>query len=213
MTGTEADEPEPTQEPGAPPSRRARWRGYASWTVAGALLTVGATAGVIQWTRAGRLAEEKADRAAVATGAGEFAVALLSYDYRNLQAARNGVLSRAADGFARTYDEAFTGGLESVITKLRASATATVRDVYVADVAEGGARAIAVADAQINGTMGTRRVLGSHLEMRLVRLGGKWRIDEVTAIGAADESVTRPGGGSEESARPDTQEKSEKSGK
>lgn len=154
-----------------------------------------ATAGM-QWRAADEAAQREADREAVRDRAGRFGQALLSYDHTNLQAARNTVLSLASDDFAKTYDVAFTGGLEGVITKLKASAKATVRGVYLGEIdAEGAsAKAVVVMDSEVRSSAGTRRVLGSYLDMRLARQRGTWRITEVTSIGAVNESMTDPKG-------------------
>ena len=157
------------------------------------LLASVVTAG-LQWYRADQAAAREATRNEVKARAGEFGQALLSYDHRSLQAARKRVLAMASEDFAKTYDVAFTGGLESVITRLKADATASVRTVYLGDVDESSARAIVVMDSEVRSSAGTRRVLGSHLDMRLERKGGTWRITEVTSIGAADESMTDPDG-------------------
>ncbi|MFV2173065.1 hypothetical protein ACFHW2_24730 [Actinomadura sp. LOL_016] len=151
------------------------------------------TAG-LQWYRADQAAREDSARRAVEEQAGEFGQALLSYDHRHLQDARNRVLGLASEDFAKTYDVAFTGGLEGVITKLKADASATVRSVYLGDVDESTARAIVVLDSEVRSSAGTRRVLGSHLDMRLVRKDGRWRVTEVTSIGAAQETMTDPEG-------------------
>ncbi|GAA4063486.1 hypothetical protein [Actinomadura miaoliensis] len=170
-------------------SRRPSGATLARATVLVALVASVVTAG-LQWYQADQAAQREADRRAVRARAGEFGQALLSYDHRNLQAARNRVLSLASDDFAKTYDAAFTGGLESVIARLKADATATVRTVYLGDIEGSTARAIVVMDSEVRSSAGTRRVLGSHLDMRLTRTGERWRVTEVTSIGAADETMT-----------------------
>ncbi|GLZ14360.1 hypothetical protein Acsp04_45950 [Actinomadura sp. NBRC 104425] len=170
-------------------SRRLSWAALAKAAVLVALAASVVTAG-LQWYRADQAAQREAERRAVRARASEFGQALLSYDHRNLQAARNRVLSMASDDFAKTYDAAFTGGLESVITRLKADATATVRTVYLGDIEGSTARAIVVMDSEVHSSAGTRRVLGSYLDMRLTRTGKRWRVTEVTSIGAADETMT-----------------------
>ncbi|MFC5751443.1 hypothetical protein [Actinomadura rugatobispora] len=203
----QADEPEGKDRDGEQPKadddapgdrggRRARLPGRATLTravFALVLLASVVTAG-LQWHQADQAATVEGDRRDVRARAGEFGQALLSYDHRNLQAARNRVLSLASEDFAKTYDVAFTGGLESVITRLKADATATVRSVYLGDIDDSTARAIVVMDSEVRSSAGTRRVLGSHLDMRLVRKGERWRVTEVTSVGAADESMTDPNG-------------------
>ncbi|WP_103937136.1 hypothetical protein [Thermomonospora echinospora] len=182
---------------GRPGAFRHRVLSGAALTRAAVLIALVAsviTAG-LQWHQADQAEQREADRRAVRARAGEFGQALLSYDHRNLQAARNRVLSLASDDFAKTYDAAFTGGLEGVIAKLKADATATVRAVYLGDIEGSTARAIVVMDSEVHSSAGTRRVLGSHLDMRLTRTGERWRVTEVTSIGAADETMTDGEGG------------------
>jgi len=162
-------------------------------TVAVALVGCVVTAG-LQWYRADQAAQRDDERRQVRASAAEFGQALLSYDHTKLQDARHHVLSLASDDFAKTYDEAFTGGLEGVITKLKADATATVQAVYLGEIEEGTAKAVVVLDSEVHSTAGTRRVLGSYLDMRLVRRGGEWKVTDVTSVGAANESMTDPQG-------------------
>ncbi|MFB4319535.1 hypothetical protein [Actinomadura sp. 21ATH] len=185
-------ENEAAKEPGRSRARLVQAAGVL--VLAASVVTAG-----LQWKAADAAAQEKADRTAVRDRAGQFGQALLSYDHTDLQAARNRVLSLASDDFAKTYDVAFTGGLEGVITKLKATATATVRNVYLEDVDEAAAKAVVVMDSEVRSTAGTRRVLGSYLDMRLARQGGRWRITEVTSIGAVNESMTDPKGEQERS--------------
>ncbi|MFA1548416.1 hypothetical protein [Actinomadura chokoriensis] len=162
-------------------------------TVAVALVGSSVTAG-LQWHEADQAAQRDAEREQIRASAAEFGRALLSYDHTKLQDARNHVLALASDDFAKTYDEAFTGGLEGVITKLKADATATVRTVYLGEIESGTAKAVVVMDSEVHSTAGTRSVRGSYLDMRLVRRGGDWKVTDVTSIGAANESMTDPDG-------------------
>ncbi|MFB4295132.1 hypothetical protein [Actinomadura sp. NTSP31] len=151
------------------------------------------TAG-LQWHRADKADTREDERRQAGASAGRFGQALLSYDHTKLQAARDKVLSLASDDFAKTYDQAFTGGLEGIITKLKADASATVRTVYVGDIDGGNTRAVVVMDSEVHSTAGTRSVLGSYLDMKLTRDHGTWKVTEVTSVGAANESMTDPNG-------------------
>ncbi|MGI5330522.1 hypothetical protein [Actinomadura nitritigenes] len=188
-----------TDAPEDRPSWRKRMLGLLTGQVAARLLVVAVliasivTAG-LQWHRADEADARADERRQVGDSAGRFGQALLSYDHTRLQAARNRVLSLASDDFAKTYDQAFTGGLEGIITKLKADASATVRTVYVGDVDGSNARAVVVMDSEVHSTAGTRSVLGSYLDMKLARSHGSWKVTEVTSIGAANESMTDPDG-------------------
>lgn len=175
------------------------WRGVPvkAWlvraTVAMAVVGSAVTAG-LQWHAADQAAQRDQERQEVRASAAEFGQALLSYDHTKLQDARHRVLALANDDFAKTYDEAFTGGLEGVITKLKADATAEVQAVYLERIEDGAAKAVVVMDSEVHSTAGTRRVLGSYLDMKLVRRGGAWKVTDVTSVGAANESMTDPDG-------------------
>ncbi|GAA3156739.1 hypothetical protein GCM10010466_54450 [Planomonospora alba] len=173
-----------------------RWRRLAG--AAAATAVAGAVAfGAVQWVSAERLADrlaaEKAERLAVSATAGEFAAALQTYDHTDLQAYRDRVFSLSGEDFEKTYDEAFSP-LESVITAMKASSTASVRGVYVSEVADGRATAITVVDSQVKSTSGTRRMLGAYMELGLVKTGGRWKVNDATVMGAAEELVTDPDG-------------------
>lgn len=177
------------------PGRAALVRATVAVALVGSVITAG-----LQWYQADQAAQRDAERREVRSSAAEFGEALLSYDHTKLQAARDRVLGLASDDFAKTYDEAFTGGLEGVITKLKANATATVRTVYLGEIEAGTAKAVVVMDSEVTSTAGTRRVLGSYLDMRLARRGDEWKITEVTSVGAANETMTNPDG---EQEKPD----------
>jgi Mce-associated membrane protein len=165
----------------------------AGLAVAVVLLVVASAVAVSQARRADRLAQREAERRAVATTAGDFGEALLSYDFEDLEAARRRVVRLATESFGRNYSDAFSAGLNEAITQLQASAKATVRDVYVSDVTRDQAHAIVVLDSEVRSTAGTRQVVGSYLDMSMLRRGGRWKIDAVTSIAASRESNTPPG--------------------
>ncbi|MDL4814297.1 hypothetical protein [Actinomadura opuntiae] len=194
----EKDEKDQTETETRPPWGRRAVRVLTGQTAAKvlvvAVLLASVVTAVLQWHRADKADAREDERRRVGDSAGRFGRALLSYDHTKLQAARNRVLSLASDDFAKTYDQAFTGGLEGIITKLKADASATVRTVYVGDVDGGNARAVVVMDSEVHSTAGTRSVLGSYLDMKLTRSRGAWKVTEVTSIGAANESMTDPDG-------------------
>ncbi|WP_068922801.1 hypothetical protein [Planobispora rosea] len=182
----------------------AAWRGRLIGAVVAMAAAGAVTFGVIQWMSADRLADrlaaEKAERLAVSTRAGEFAVALQTYDHDNLQAYRDHVFGLSGEDFEKTYDAAFSP-LESVITAMKATSTASIRGVYVGEVSEGRAKAITIVDSQVKSTAGTRRLLGTYMELGLVKTGGQWKVNDATVMGAADELLTDPDG--KEISQPD----------
>jgi Mce-associated membrane protein len=173
----------------APPSGRGRWRRIVAAAVLLALVAAVAVA-VAQWRRADDLAAEADARRAVATTAGDFAAALLSYDAAALDEARDRVTELATPSFAAEYTAAFDNGLRPVIDELDAVATATVRDVLVSDVSGSTARAVVVADSSVTSAAGERDLEGSYLQLELERVDGRWRVAAATAVGARTEDLT-----------------------
>ena len=171
-------------------------RGRGGWVLPAVLAVVAVVAvgiGGFQWRHAHDLGDRETVRTEVGRIAGLFGEALLSYDYNDLVTARDRVLAHATDRFGQEYTTAFTGGLESAITKLQATSTATVRDVYLADVEHDTARAIVTLDSEVRSTAGTRRTVSSYLDMALVHQNGQWKVDSVTSVAALDQTTTPSG--------------------
>jgi Mce-associated membrane protein len=111
----------------------------------------------------------------------------------HLNKARSTVLGMATDTFAQNYTTAFTNGLSAAITQLQAKSTATVRKVYVSDVNGNNAEAVVTIDSEVHSTAGTRQVVGSYLDLTLLRQGGRWKVNQVTSIAASSNNLTPNG--------------------
>ncbi|NRQ33971.1 hypothetical protein HII36_19250 [Nonomuraea sp. NN258] len=186
------EQAEAATDEGTPAGKAGFTRARLLGALAAMLVTAVAATAVLQWVSASRsqdaLARLEAERTArleVAGAAGAFATTLLSYDYQNLQATRSTMAAQATGDFLATYDEAFGGVMTQVIVKLKAVAKTTVREVYVADVDEGLAHAIVVADQQVNTAEAIRSVKDSHLKITLVKEKGVWKVKDVTTLGVA----------------------------
>ncbi|GAA3236175.1 hypothetical protein [Actinocorallia longicatena] len=153
-------------------------------------LVAAVAAATWQWRNAERLEDEQRTSDRIVSVAGRFGQALLSYDHGDLGRARDRVLALATPDFGKTYEVAFTGTLQSTITRLQADATATVRVVYVRGGENGSAQAVVVMDSQVKSSAGTRDVTGSYLQMDLVEQKGQWKVSAVNSIGAINESLT-----------------------
>lgn len=129
-----------------------------------------------------RLEAERAGHRDVEQVAGQFAEALLTYDFNNLEAAKRRVLSLSTGKFRKEYEQAFAGGLDVLLQETKATSTGTVTDVFVGSIEDGSATAIAVANAVAEGTAGTKRTVASYIQLDLVRVGGRWRVDGVTNL-------------------------------
>lgn len=153
-----------------------------------AVLALAATA-LFAWSRAsgaerelGLLAAERTRRVELVSA---FARALLSYDYRDLPAAR-AALSRLATGeLMARYDREFGGATAREIQRRRAVSTATVREVYLPAVAGASTRAVVAVDTRVESSRPLREVRGAHLKLLLAKEGAAWRVQEVDILAEA----------------------------
>jgi Mce-associated membrane protein len=145
---------------------------------------------------ASTLHRERNDRHSVQDVSGRFAAALLTYDYANLDVAKKRVLALSTGKFRKEYEQAFTGGLDTLFKSTQARSAGTVTDVFVGDIESGTVTTIAVVDAVATGTAGTRRMLSSYIELQLVKVHGTWKVDGVTnlnlAAAGSDTGLTTP---------------------
>lgn len=149
----------------------------------------------VGWWHAADRGRSLDERAAVEEVARGFAVALLSYDHRELDEAPERLASLVTPRFASTYVTALEDGLHGAIAEVDASSVGTVREVFVSDVDAGTARAIVVADAEVAATTGTRTLEGAYLELDLAQVDGRWRVDGLTSLAVLDERFTPEGDG------------------
>ncbi|GAA2734478.1 hypothetical protein [Actinocorallia aurantiaca] len=155
-------------------------------------LTALATAG-IQWREAGRLADQDGTEQRVRTRSADFARALLAYRHTDLASTQKRIRDLTSADFGDSYQTAFDG-LADVITKYKADATATVRDVYLNDLDGGRAKTLVTLDSEVRSTIGVRQVLGTKLLLELVLEKGSWRVDDMETLPADDETLTKPDG-------------------
>ena len=183
---------------GAPTTRRTSWLPVALAVIFGLLA-------VVMFVVAGQLKEQRddarsaeagitGDRAEVESVAGQFGEAILSYDYTDIEASQQRVLDLSTGQFQREYETGFEGFAE-LIEETEARSVATVTGVYVGDVSDERAEAIAVVDASVTGTGGTRTVADSYIRLDLVKVGGAWKVDGVTSLNfaAAGSGTAVPG--------------------
>lgn len=185
MSDTEpaADEAPATEEPApavAPAAAdRRRWLGpLAAFLVLLAVLVVA----VVATVQRQELAAERDDRREIERVSGELAAALLTYDFEDLDASRDRVLARSTGKFRKEYEDAFESGLRTLLTETQASSRGTVTDIFVGDIDDSAASSIVVANAVADGTSGRRASLASYIQLDLVEVGGRWRVDGVTNL-------------------------------
>lgn len=146
------------------------------------LLVVATGLGAAAATLYSRLQAERGDRDDVAEVSGRFAEALLSYDYEDLDRAKGRVLADATGRFKNEYERAFTGGLDVLLKETKARSRGTVLDVFVSEIEDDNAKAIAVVTASAEGIAGRRQATDSYIQLDLVKVGGKWKVDGVTNL-------------------------------
>lgn len=156
------------------------------------LLVVMTALAFVQWRRSSSLAADAKTQRDIATTAGSFGEALLSYDFDDVTVARDRVVKLATEEFGKSYSETFRAGLGTIIASLQATAEATVRDVFVTEASGDRAKAVVVLDSKIRSLRGLRELIGSYLEMELRREGGRWKVDAVSAVAAAKDTITKP---------------------
>jgi hypothetical protein len=171
--------PDVEPEPEAAPKRSAKpW-----WIAATALLFVAVVGlALVAASQRATLAEERDDRKEIERVSGELATALLTYDYEDLEASRDRVLSRATGKFRKEYESAFESGLKTLLTETKATSKGTVTDIYLSDIQDSTASTIVVANAVADGTAGRRASLASYIQLDLVEVEGRWRVDGVTNL-------------------------------
>lgn len=200
MTDHEPDEAGPALEAPAPetpaPERSPEWRRARRLTVACAVLfALTAALAVVAATLYARLDEERNRTDEVERVAGQFAAAVASYDYRNLDTAKRDVLALSTGAFRKDYEAKF-GDLKTVLEATKASSTTTVKEVYLGPVEGDQATAFVVVDLEVQGSSGRRQLVNEYLELSLVRVRAGWRVDNVRNLnlGRLVQAGSGPGG-------------------
>jgi hypothetical protein len=171
--------PEPTDEVETaepPPTRRAAL--ILAISIAVVLGIASITLAVVAARRSNGSEQVNALRIA-ASNAG---TALLTYDYHDPNAHRDGVLNLSTGAFRSDYQKTFDQGLGAIITKVRATSKGSVKDVYVSQIDAERAQAIVVADVTANGTGGPRTLYDIYVLLSFVNVKGQWKLDNVTDL-------------------------------
>ena len=166
----------------APVDRRAGIRDRAPWFAAVALFILAVVLAVLAATFRSDLAAERDDRDQVQRVSGELATALLTYDYRDLDGWKERVLVNATGTFRRTFEDTFSASLEPIVTEVQGSSTATVKEIFLGDITESSSTAIVVADTVANGTAGRRSSFDTYIQLDLVKVGERWKVNDVTNL-------------------------------
>jgi Mce-associated membrane protein len=159
-----------------------------------ALLSVVLGVVAIQASSSKQADEDRA--AAVRRTAGAMGSALLTYNYKDLDKTKTQVLAVATGTFRKQYQQAFTGGLDTILTNTKAVSSVRDIEIFLSDVTDETATAIVVVDTRVSGTAGEGRSLTSYLRLELVHAKSKWLVDGVTNLNLGLPESNTPAGGS-----------------
>jgi Mce-associated membrane protein len=162
------------------PGRKMPLAGWVALAVLAAGLVFTTTLAVIQWRRADGLRHTASVRSAAASTAGQFGLALFTYDYTDLQGAKARVLRFATARYAKGY-ETTSPREQATIVQLKARESATVTGVFLTDVVRDRVAGVAIVKATLQSTAGARSSV-SYLDVALVRQGTAWKVDTARAI-------------------------------
>jgi hypothetical protein len=192
----EADEPEVAPEAQHAPT--ASSRGLKAAVAVLAALTLGLAIVAASLSASNRNTKNRTE--AVRSAAGAMGSALLTYDYQHLARTKSLVLRMSTGTFRKQYSQAFSGGLDTVLTNTKAVSHVRDIQVFVSDVSSNDASAIVVVDTVVSGTSGENRALTSYIQLDLVHSGRGWLVDGVTNLnlslpatgGTSSTSTTSP---------------------
>jgi len=160
---------------GAPP----RW---LNTVLAGVLLALLATAGVLTWQL--QQAQAVQDRRnELLQAASEHAVTFLTVDYRHIQQDTAAVLAMAAGQFKQQY-AASRPRLQQLVTQNKTVSTGNVLSAGVVSSDEDSARVIVVADSNVR-NLATAKPQPRHyrLQLDLTKQGERWLVTSLQFVG------------------------------
>jgi ABC-type transporter MlaC component len=173
----------------APPAARSR---RPLIVLAAGLLVVATFLGVLAAGYNDQLQDERSEREEVQEVAARVATALLTYDYRDLEASKRRVLGDATGTFRKEYEKAFDTSLKVLITETKAQSKGTVTDLFMSEVDDGTASVLAVVNAERQGAGGRVPVAASYIQLDLVNVRGSWKVDNVTNLNFAQAAGGSP---------------------
>ena len=88
--------------------------------------------------------------ASVRRTAGAMGSALLTYDYRNLDKTKRVVLRLATGTFRKQYEQAFNGGLDTILTNTKAVSKIRDIEIFISELSDNDATAIVVVDTVVS---------------------------------------------------------------
>jgi Mce-associated membrane protein len=121
-------------------------------------------------------------RASAVSAAKTYSVELAAYNYRHLDKDFGIVLAHSTPSFRKSFTES-SDALKSTLTKYHATSKATVVAAGLISASTTRAVALVFLDQTVtNSTQKRATTDRSQVEITLVRVGGKWMIDQVTLL-------------------------------
>ncbi|WP_106400434.1 hypothetical protein [Actinocorallia populi] len=141
------------------------------------------------WTSYSGASEELDTQQQVRTRSAEFSRAFLLYEKSDLQGWEKRLTALAAPDYRNAIGQAVKMQFP-VITSLEASSDVTVREVFLNDFDGTVAKAMVVADTQVNSKEFVRTVTGMRLLVELNQVKGEWLVSGVGVLGIDNETMT-----------------------
>ncbi len=184
---SEAEAPDASEDASAQGPSRTLVRSLAALCIVFFVATVAMA--ILAARQHSELQRSRDTRAAVEQVSSRFASAVLTYDYRDLDKTKNAVLALSAGKFRTDYEQNFSG-LSALFTTTKGQSTATVKDVFVSGIDHNTASAIVVLDERGQGTSGQRLNVDWYLRLSLTKVGGSWKVDDLTNLNFAGQGPT-----------------------
>lgn len=146
----------------------------------GLVLVAAVVVAVLQTGRASDLEDDLDARSEVATVASTFGEVYLSYDFDDPEGSGDRVLELVSPDFAEDFETTRAPGIEELFANLGTTTDATTTEVFVGDLTDDSARALVVVDVvATSDASGTQQLTDLTFVLELVRVDGRWLIDNV----------------------------------
>jgi hypothetical protein len=123
---------------------------------------------------------------------GRTIAALTSYDYQHLDQWKSSVLADATGSFQDQFTSGFSGFEQTYVAEHNRG-TGTVEGVWVGPVASGKATAVVLVQVAVTSLTGTHS-LEPYVQVTLLKVAGRWRVDDVQATFDTSGGATAPSG-------------------
>jgi Mce-associated membrane protein len=119
--------------------------------------------------------------AAVRRTAGAFGTAILTYDYKHVDAWKRNVTNLSTGVFKKQF-ESYSKSLGTIFVTTKNSSDVRDIEIFLNDVSDKSATAIVVVDTTTSGTASKGRAVTAYLQLDLVKSGNAWLVDGLTNL-------------------------------